>query len=304
MGIGKAIGRAGRAAESLAADTGRTMAAIREDVKEVKDRLLKEMWPRVNDTLADVQALVRETQTFVSTGTFTFKIVGLFFIVCILYLLKKQLTSMQWRKNAYWHRARAGSRSSVGAVVLAMEGILLHFIFWTCLLMAVVLAIHLVQQVFLVAKVGRIWPSNVPFIVIIPSIATVAVILQYIGEIIHFIASAFVLMIYIVLGLPLNLSLGPAVNGKKYARTSSLLLLVVLTTYSFLYLAIAAFPLLYLWKVSQLKLSLLEFALLVYLVFFATAIAISIVGEVVLKVFIRPLWAFWARMMRIHAHHD
>ena len=200
------------AAKSLAADTGRTLAAIREDVKEIKQHLLREVWPRVNETLSDVQALVRETQTLVITGTFTVKILALLLIVCILYVLNKQITAVQWRRNTYWqspaaHKPMGGSsRGSPGAAVLAMESVFLQFLLWICLLMAVVLGLHLVQEMFLIANVG---PANIPFIIVIPSVATVAVVLQHIADIIHGIASAILLFFYTLFGLPLSLSVGP-----------------------------------------------------------------------------------------------
>ena len=293
------------AAKSLAADTGRTLAAIREDVKEIKQHLLREVWPRVNETLADVQALVRDTQTLVITGTFTVKILALLLVVCILYVLKKQITAVQWQRNTYWQSPAAykpmgrSSRGSPGAAVLAMESVFLQFLFWICLLMAVVLGLHLVQEMFLIANVGQLWPANIPFIIIIPSVATVAVVLQHIADIIHGIASAILLLFYTLFGLPLSLSVGPVVTGSQYAKTSHLLLSVTLLTIPFLYLVMAVFPVMYLWEVFQLKLPLLwfEFALLVYLVFFATAIVVHILGEVVLRVLIRPLWDCWARTL-------
>ena len=76
----------GKAAKSLAADTGRTMAALREDVRQIKEHLIQEVWPRVNETLDDVQAVLKETQTFVTTGTFAVKILALLMIVCALYI--------------------------------------------------------------------------------------------------------------------------------------------------------------------------------------------------------------------------
>ena len=303
FGLFKAGSGVSRAAKSLAANTGQTLAAIRNDVGEIKEHLLREVWPRVNETLSDVQALVRETQTFVITGTFTVKILALLLLVCILYVLKKQLTALQWRRSTYWQspaykRTGGGGGGSPGAAVLLMESAFLQFLFWICLLMAVVLGLHLVQEIFLIANVGNLWPANIPFIIIIiPSVATIAVVLQHITDIIRGIAGTIMLLVYTVIALPLSLSVGPVISSSQYARTSHLLLSVTLLTIPFLYCAIAVFPALYLWEMLHLQqpLSLLEFALLVYLVFFATAIGVHILGEVVLRVLIRPLWDCWAR---------
>ena len=99
--------------KSLAADTGRTMAALREDVREIKEHLIREVWPRVNETLDDlyVQVVLKETQTFVMTGTFVMKVLALL-IVCALYVIRNDGISLQWHRNAYWHsQARAGGSS-------------------------------------------------------------------------------------------------------------------------------------------------------------------------------------------------
>lgn len=40
LGIFKGCSGVGRAAKSLAADTGKTMAALREDVREIKEHLI------------------------------------------------------------------------------------------------------------------------------------------------------------------------------------------------------------------------------------------------------------------------
>ena len=91
LGLFRSGSGVGRAAKSLAADTGKTLAALREDVREIKQHWLEKAWPRVNDTLTDVQALVIETQTFVSTGTFTVKVLALLLIVCVLFSRSRSL---------------------------------------------------------------------------------------------------------------------------------------------------------------------------------------------------------------------
>ena len=287
-----------RAAKSIASDTGRTMAAMREDVREIKEHLIREVWPRVNGTLDDVQAVLRETQTFVTTGTFTVKVLALLLIVCALYIIRKQRISLEWHRNAYrYSKARVGGNSV--DIVRVLEGAFLQFLFWACLLMAVVLVLHLVQEMFHVANVSNFWPTNIPFIIIIPSAATAAVVLQHLTEIVHTIASAILLLFYGVFGLPVVLAANPVSKGSCYTQTSKLLTVVVIATTILLYIVTASFPVLYLWEVYQLKQPVLEFGLLVYLVFFATAIAINIMGEVMLIVLIKPLWSFMAR-----SHYD
>ena len=114
LGLFRGGSGVGRAAKSLAADTGKTLAALREDVREIKQHWLEKAWPRVNDTLTDVQALVIETQTFVSTGTFTVKVLALLLIVCVLYILKKQVTAVEWSGVG----TATGSLQLVGALGL------------------------------------------------------------------------------------------------------------------------------------------------------------------------------------------
>ena len=288
-GIGKFLGGAlggfgilqggsgmGKAAKSLAADTGRTMAALREDVRQIKELLIKEVWPRVNDTLDDVQAVLKETQTFVTTGTFTVKVLALLLIVCVLYILRKQITSVQWHRNAYRHsQAQAVGGGHSGELVRALEGVFLQFLFWACLLMTLVLVLHLVHEILHITQINSFWPANIPLIIIIPSFATAAVILQYLTDIVHGITSAILLLLYCLFGYPLVLVVNPASKGSCYAQTSTLLSFVVLLTTILLYVVVATFPLLYLWEVFQLNQPVVEFVLLAYLVFFATAIVIN-----------------------------
>lgn len=78
-----------------------------------------------------------------------------------------------------------------------------------------------------------------------------------------------------------------------------MLTVVVLATIAILYVVTASFPLLYLWEVYQLKQPVLEFVLLMYLVFFATAIVINVMGEIMLIILIKPLWSCLAK-----SHYD
>jgi prepilin signal peptidase PulO-like enzyme (type II secretory pathway) len=101
-------------------------------------------------------------------------------------------------------------------------------------------------------------------------------------------------------GYPLALVVNPASKGSCYARTSTLLSAVVLITTMMLYVVVATFPLLYLWEVFQLNEPVVEFVLLAYLVFFATAIVIHVMGEVMLWILIKPLWSYMAKK----SHYD
>lgn len=121
----------------------------------------------------------------------------------------RESLDLEWQRNAYrYKQARVGG-SSVD-VVQTMEGVFLQFLFWACLLMAVVLVLHLVQEIFHVANVSSFWPSNIPFIIIIPSAATAAVVLQYLSDIVHTIASAILFLFYGAFGLPVTLMVNPA----------------------------------------------------------------------------------------------
>ena len=177
---------------------------------------------------------------------------------------------------------------------------ILHFISWTCLLMAAVFVIHLVQEIFLIAKIDNIWPTNIPFVIIIPSVATVAVVLQHIKDIILALSNAILLFVYTLFGLPVILTFNPAITGSQYARSSTLLLSVIIITLPLLYITVALFPVFYLWEVYQLKLPMMDFILLSYLVFFAMAILINIMGEVMLRILIKPLWTCIAKK----SHYD
>ena len=101
--MGGMFSRVGWAAKRLAADSGETMAALRGDVRETKEHYIRVAWPRVNETLSDMQAVLKVTQTFVSTGTFTMKVLAMLLIVCALYTLSgsMQNLSFQWHRNAH-----------------------------------------------------------------------------------------------------------------------------------------------------------------------------------------------------------
>ena len=294
LGIFKGGSGAGRAAKSMAASTAETMASLRNDVKEIKEHLIKEVWPRLNETLDDVQEVLRETQTFIVTGTFTVKVLALLFIVLAAYFIGKQRTALKWQKTAY-SRSPTRVGGSTADIAGALEGIFLQFLYWSCLLMAIVLVLHLIQEVFDVAHVSSIWPENIPFIMIIPSIATLGIILQYLADIISAIANALLLLLYCVFGLPCVLIHSPVSKGSCYVQSSNPLSAVLVLAIMVLYAVTASFPVVYLWEVFNLDKPVFEFVLLSYLVFFATAIAVHLLGEVMLIVVIRPLWVYLAK---------
>ena len=216
------------------------------------------------------------------------KLLALLLIVLVLYFLKKQISTLQWQKIVKSRTKALGS--SAEELVMSLESVFLVFIFWTSLMMAIVLVIHLVHELFHIANVSRLWPANIPFIIIIPSVATIAVILQHMRDIILAITNAIILLVYLLFGLPLSMTIRPVSAGINYAQSSALLLLVVLITGPALYFVILFFPVCYLTKVYQLKFTLLEFILVAYLVYYVTSILISIMTEVLLRVLIRPLW--------------
>ena len=298
LGIFKGGSGVGRAAKSLASDTGRAMDAMTKEVREIKEHLIKDAWPRINDTLTDLQAVFRETETFVKTGTFTVKVLAVVLLVCALYILRKQITSAQWHRQASWHRKTGYVVGSSADLVQSVEQALLQFLSWTCLLLCVVLVLHLVQEVFHIAQVNKIWPANVPFIIIIPSIATMAVILQYVKDISYAIASSILLLVHLIFGLPLFLVCSPLSTGSCYGRTSRLLSAVSFVTIALLYFTVSI-PVLYILEVFQLDKPLVWFVLVAYLVFFATAIVINILNEVMLMILIKPLWSYVAK-----SHYD
>ena len=133
--------------------------------------------------------------------------------------------------------------------------------------------------------------------------STIVVIIQHMRDIILAITGNAVLLLvymYLLLGLPLSMTLRPVSAGVNYAQSSALLFLVILITGPALYCVILIFPVCYLKEVYQLNFSLLEFLLVSYLVFFVTSILINIMTEVLLRVLIRPLWSCWSqqRMMK------
>ena len=90
--------------------------------------------PQIATTLEEVQMLV-------VGGRFAVKVLAFLLNVCTMYVIRMQ---------------RSTEEESCANWMWSIEDALLHFLFWTCLLIAVILVVHLVQDVFHISNSSRV----------------------------------------------------------------------------------------------------------------------------------------------------
>lgn len=281
VGIYKGSSRAGKAAQSVADSTGETLAALRNDVKQIRTFLIEEAWPDVNATLVRFQKVLDRTEELILTATFTTKVLALLIFLCAALVCKHILS-----KNA---RQKTSLKRESG-ITVTLEEVFVQLIYWICLLMAGVLVFHLIGEVLHIT-----WPNRIPFLVIIPSLTILGTCLQYLMQIINAILMAIVVIFYYSIGLPFNMIWSPVFKGSCYTRSFSILSTLLFMLYILLYGLVLYLPLLYLREFIKSQNSVLEVVLVVYVVLYVTAIAINIVGEALLFMCVRPMWAFFAK---------
>lgn len=281
VGIYKGSSRAGKAAQSVADSTAETLAALRNDVKQVRTFLIEEAWPDVNTTLVKFQGVLDRAEELILTLTFTTKVLALLIFLCAALVCKHILSK--------YARQKTTKRGESG-ITVTLEEVFLQLMYWICLLMAGVLVFHLIGEVLHIT-----WPNRIPFLVIIPSLTMLGVCLQYLMQIVNAILMAIMVIIYYSIGLPFNLIWNPIFKGSHYTRYSSILSTLLFILYILLYFLIPYLPMLYLKEFLRSQNSVLEVVLVVFVVFYVTAIIIHIVGEALLFMCVRPMWAFFAK---------
>ena len=78
-------------------------------------------------------------------GRFAVKVLAFLLNVCTMYVIRMQ---------------RSTEEESCANWMWAIEDALLHFLFWTCLLIAIILVVHLVQDVFHISNSSRVYLST------------------------------------------------------------------------------------------------------------------------------------------------
>jgi len=256
-------GRAGRGAE-VALDT------ISKEVTQVRVFLTNTAWPEVNKTLIRFRGVLDSADVFLVTSTFTVKVLALFLILCAAYMTHKLMS------------ARAFIRRTI-------ENTLLQILYSLCMVVALVLVLQLVKDLFHLS-----WPNSVPFVFLIPSLTTLAILYQ------HFVVTVKAILVllrfipYVIIEIPINMGLDPVKKGSKYMMNIPLQL-VMCVIYFILYLIVpygAGMLLIYLISSEQ---SILRSLLIGYGIFYVATLLIGMMGAALLSSLIRPVWAFLVR---------
>lgn len=292
VGIFRGSSKLGKAAESTADHIGNALESIAGDLTDLKTYVIKEMGPTITETLLQLQQLLGQfkvlatrAEELIITGTFAIKILAVTLLLSCALICKyiASETERGYVRLAAFHRRRS--------IALKTEKIVLCLLYYLFLCMAIVIALHLVEDVSQFT-----WPKQFPIIIIIPSIATLGMCLQHILGILKEIWKLINQLVYCVFGFPVNLFKNPFTSGLRYYNNASILLsiavaFVILPLYSF------ALAFVLLTVESYLKRNVTPFQTLLasYVIFVITALAVYVIWMLFLRGLIRPAWAFTAR---------
>ena len=274
---GQGAERAGRKVGNLADRTGEILNEIRGDVRDIKVFLkdkVEKVWPDIEHILNQTQSVLHRAEDFLVMGTLMVKVLTLVFALCAFYLTSQLLSKNRRRRNMF------------------LEEFLLQIIHSLSLVSALILALLIVSDIFNVAL-----PDNIPFIVIIPSLATVFAMLQSVKVIICTILAMLHYLIYVTILLPLNMIIHPASQGSKYVSQSyTLLSASVFVFNAVLYCFITYVPVqIFVHEIIKRDTSILIKILFGYVTFYVTSVVTYILGQIILSYGIKPLWGWFAR---------
>ena len=280
-GIFKGSRDVGKAARGVGQGAEDTLRKISKEVTEMRVFFTNTAWPEINKTLTHVNKVLDRVDEFLVTSTFATKVLALFLALCAAYMTHKLISG---RARTGWIRHR--NRATIASV---FEDTVLQMVYSLCLVLALVLVLQSVKELFHIS-----WPSSVPFVILIPSLTTLAVLYQNLVAIVKAILVFLRFVPYITIEVPINMGWDPVTKGSGYMR-GVLLQLVICVTYLLLYIIIpyGAFSLMI--HLVRSEESVLKCMLICYGVFYATTLAINVVGGVVLAYLIRPVWAFLVR---------
>jgi len=265
---GKAAERAGRGAEEA-------LHVISREVTEMRMFFTDTAWPEFNKTLV-------HANHFLVMSTFTVKVLALLVFICAAFgthkLISGRNSAPQWKS-----RKNFNTYNSFPATI---ENTILQVIYYLCLISSLVLILQLVKELFNISQL-----NSFPIVVLIPSLTTLGIVYQ------HFKALLTLLRYipYIIIELPISMSMEPMTKGSGYMSTILPLQLLMCSIYLILYSFIpygAYWILVYVWGSEK---SLLKCILFAYGVFYAATIALSVIGALIISQLIRPVWAFQAR---------
>lgn len=290
VGIYKAGHGASKASQrfgNLADRTGDILEGIRDDVRDIKvffKEKVEKAWPDIEHILNQTKIVLNRAENFLVMGTFMVKVLTLVFALCAVLITMKLLS-----KNSLNNNRR---RNSAPSIFYVLERVVLQTIHSLGLLLALMLAILIIGDIF-----EFTWPNSIPFIIVIPSLATVCAVLQSIREIVNTIGMLIRYVLYLIIELPINLIYNPVSRGSNYTKSSYLLTAILLIFYAVLYFVVTFFPVqLFLREVNKSNItSIFTIALLGYVIFYLTSVVTYILGCLILEYCIRPIWGFYAR---------
>ena len=281
FGILKGGYKVGEAAESTADHAGRALDAISNDVNELKTNFIREIGLNVTATLVRFQEVLGRADELIITWTFATKFVALLAWLSAVLVCKKIAS-----ENSNTRRGRNR------LVLVTLEELILQFLYWTFMLMVLVLAVHLVGETCQIA-----WPRNIPLIFIIPSMTTLGLCLQHLVAIFKAIWKFTMRITYWIFGLPFDLFRRPASTGYTYYANSSILLSTIVCTIVLPLYSFALFFLMTFFEsfLKRRKISPFQTVLASYVIFVVTALVVCGIWAFFHRFFIRPAWAFSAK---------
>lgn len=290
VGIYKAGHGASKASQrfgNLADRTGDILEGIRDDVRDIKvffKERVEKVWPDIEHILNQTQIVLDRAENFLVMGTFMVKVLTLVFALCAVFITMNLLSKSALNSNR--------RRKNTPSIFYVLEHVVLQTIHSLGLVLALMLAILIIGDIF-----DFTWPNTIPFIIVIPSLATVCAVLQSIREIVYTIGMLIRYVLYLIIELPINLIYNPVSRGSNYTKSSYLLTTIFFIFYALLYFVVTFFPLqLFLRKVNESNItSILTIALLGYIIFYLTSVVTYILGCLILSYCIRPMWGFYAR---------
>ena len=301
---GGAAERAGRAAERIAwsidefrKEAEQTLKTISSEVTEIRVFITKTVWPEVNKTMADVRKVLDSANVLLVSSNFTVKVLALLLAICAAYMTSKLITT----RNFTLRRQR-GKRNNVSS---AIENLILEVLYWLCIGLALGLVLHLVNELLnifwpdLKRRISELlniwWPDSIPRIVII-FIPSLAFLYEQLIVTVQVFLTLFRLIPYVFIKVPINKGLDPVKKGSRYMEMINVPLLLIMC---FIYLALYSFipygAFCLMEYLTRSEKSIIKRILIVYGVFYGAMMALSLIGNLIISSFIRPIWAFWAR---------
>lgn len=280
-GIYKGSTDAGRAAKRAGQGAEDTLRTLSKEMTQMRVFLTQTAWPEVNKTMIHFRRVLDRADVFLVTSTFAVKVLALLFALCAAYVTHKLISGRTYTPR--WQRRR-------NSLTAAIENTILQTVYCLCLVLAVVLALQLVRDLFDVS-----WPRSIPFVILIPSLTTLAILYQHLMVTVKAILTLLRFIPYVIIEVPINMGLDPVAKGSCYMQTVPPLQFGICVIYLVLYSFVpyGAYSLMV--YLTQSEESILKCMLIGYGVFYVATAVMYVIGVFIISQLIRPIWAFIAR---------